>query len=225
VLAEKMSYLALVDPPSDTPEAREAAATHADRALTFAGQKANAVFNIARQRIHAGRVEDGGRGLRRAARLDPGSAVAVFLSEHWRHQCTATPPVEIRQAIAFHSGLNAHHPARWVSAAAIAEMHLNNGDFTRAEHWARDARERSQALTVTYTLAAALAQQGKDMEARKIIEQQRSRWPNLDLHHYADAAIPRLCAGAEKQDFLQGIYRDLADDLSAAQENRDKLPK
>jgi TolB-like protein len=224
VLANKLSYLALVNPPSDTPEAREAAALHADRALTFAGQIAGAVLNVALQRMNTERTEDATRYIRRAAELDPGNAIAVFMAEHSRYQCRKTPPGRIRQAIEFHERLNPNHPGRWFTASAIAEMHLNAGDFERAERWAREANERSQALTVAYKLAAVLVQQQDTIAARTIIEQQRGRWPNLDLHHFADRAIPRLCAGAEKQDFLQGIYRALANELAPEGSTWSELP-
>jgi len=224
VLANKLSYLALINPPSDTPEAREAAALHADRALTFAGQTAGAVLNVALQRMNTARTEDATRFIRRAAELGPGNAVAIFMAEHSRYQCRATPPGRIRQAIEFHERLNPNHPGRWFTASAIAEMYLNAGDFMRAERWAREASERSQALTVAYKLAAILVQQQEVVEARTIIEQQRGRWPYLDLHHYADRAIPRLCAGAEKQDFLQGLYRALANELAPEGSTWRELP-
>ena len=91
VLADKLAYLATIDPPSDTQELLEASARHADLALTYAGETPDAIFNMAIHKLHIGDMLESERFARRAAKLDPKNARAQSYAEQVQYTCREVP--------------------------------------------------------------------------------------------------------------------------------------
>src|SRR4030095_6645612 len=87
--------------------------------------------------------------------------------------------------------LSASNPARWLIWAHLSALYLAQGEPEQA----RDAALRSRRIIAmtwsAMTLAAADAALGREAEARAVLAEQRSQWPALDLHHFADTIVPR----------------------------------
>lgn len=216
VLADKLAYLATIDPQSDTEEARAEAAAHARRALELASDDPDAVFNVSIHYWHAGENDKSVEGARRTLELDPNHVLARFLVKVAPFSCAEAPQEAIDELVAFDAAISPDNPVRWVTLAWISSLYLNNGDFRRAEDAARRSDQIFRTPNTFYRFAAILAQLGETRTAVEQIDQQRENWPNIDLRHYADATIRRQCREAPKSEYLHRIYSDLADALDAA---------
>lgn len=216
VLADKLSYLANVDPPSDTEETHAEAALHARRVLDLVPDDADAVFNVSIHHWHEGRMKEALDATQRTLELDPNHVLARFLIKVVPYTCLAVPPSVIDDLVAFDANISPDNPVRWLTQYWISRLHLNNNDLQEA----RDAVRRSDHIfrspDSVYQLAAILVQLGEVKAAVAEIDQQRSSWPTLDARHYANVTIPRRCGDAPKADFLQRVYGDLADAIDAA---------
>jgi TolB-like protein len=215
VLADKLAYLANVDPPSDTEEARAEAAEHARRALDLAPGDADAIFNVSNYHWHAGHISEAAAATQRTLELDPNHVLARFLVKAVPYGCSAAPQSIIDDLIAFDTGLSSNNPVRSVTLTWISLLYLNNGDFVHAAAAGRRSEQMFPAPNTVYRLAASLVQLGERKAAVDLIDQQRGRWPNLDLRHYADVVIPRRCGNAPKAYYLYRVYSELADAVKA----------
>lgn len=210
VLADKLAYLANVDPPSDTAEARAAAAEHARRALELAPGDADAVFNISIHHWHAGHIPESLDATRRTLELDPNHVLARFLVKAVPYTCTEAPQEVLDELVAFDAALSADNPVRWLTLYWISRLHLNNNDLEKARAAAQHANQIFRSPDSFYQRAAILVQLGEVAAAVAHINEQRVNWPNLDPRHYAEGAVARRCKDAPKAAFLARVYGDLA---------------
>lgn len=216
VLADKLAYLANVDPPSDTEEARTRAAEHARRALERSPGDAEVLFNLSVHHWHAGRIKESLEAVKRTLELDPHHVLARFLVKAVPFSCSEAPQAVVDELIAFDAAISPDNPVRWVTLTWISLLYLNNGDFVRAADAARRSDQVFRTPDTFYRLAAILVQLGDTKEAVEQIKQQQDNWPNLDPRHYAEVAIPRRCGDAPKAAFIHRVYSDLADAFEAA---------
>lgn len=218
VLADKLAYLANVDPPSDTEAARAEAALHARRAMELAPDDADAVFNVSIHYWHAGRIAESLAAKRRTLELDPNHVLARFLFKAVPYTCAAAPQAAIDELAAFDANLSPDNPVRWVTLTWISLLNLFNGDFPLALEAARRSDQIFRTPYTVFYLAGILVQLGKKDEAVSEIDRQRVTWPTLDPRHFADVAVPRLCGQAARADFVRRIFDDLADAVEAARQ-------
>lgn len=211
VMAETLSYLANVDPPSDTPERREQATAHAHRAIELAPRSAETTFGVALHHFYSGRMEEAARFARRTLELDPHHFEARLLSTAVPYACRSAPTEVLGAITALDNMLSESNPSRWLTLAWLAHLNLNNGDYSKAVEAGRHAYEIFRDPLAFFTLAAALVQVGGTSEARSIIKGQQLYWPNLDPDRFADAAISRRCGFQPLRERLQGVYRQMAD--------------
>jgi TolB-like protein len=217
VLADKLAYLANVDPPSDTDEVWARAGEHARRALDLAPADADVAFNVSVHHWHAGHIKDSLAGTLRTLDLDPNHVLARFLAKAVAFTCSTAPQAVIDELTDFDTRLSADNPVRWVTLTWISLLYLNNGDFERAADFSRRSSQVFRTPDTAYRLAAILVQIGDVKAAVEILKQQRETWPNLDPRHYADVAIPRRCGSAPQAEFLHRVYVDLANAYEKAQ--------
>lgn len=217
VLADKLAYLANVDPPSDTEEARAEAARHARRALELAPDDADVMFNISIHHWHAGRMAESLDATQRTLELDPNHILARFLVKAVPFTCAEAPQAVIDELVAFDAAISPDNPVRWVTLTWISLLHLNNGDFVRAADAARRTQQIFRTPDTFYRLAAILVQLGETATAVEEVRGQRDNWPSLDPRHYAEVTIPRRCGEAPRAAHLRRVYGDLADAFDAAQ--------
>lgn len=217
VLADKLAYLANVDPSSDTSAARAESEAHARRALELAPDDADAMFNVSIHHWHAGRMADSLATTRRTLELDPNHVLARFLVKAIPFTCASASQSAIDDLIAFDATISPDNPVRWVTQAWISQVYMNNGDYERAAAAARHSEQVFRTPYTAYRLAASLMQLGEIETAVAHVKQQRVNWPTLDPRHYAEVAIPRLCGNAEKAEVIQRVYRDLANAVEASE--------
>lgn len=214
VLADKLAYLATIDPPSDTEEMLEASSRHADLALTYAGETADAVFNMAIHKMHRGDMVEAARYAERAAMLDPTNALARFFADQAQYICRRAPDSVLADMITFHDNLNPKHPARWITATTISRVYLNNENYPEAVRWGRIAEGQFQSPDSAYQLMAALVQVNRTADARRIFEKQKRLWPNLDAVHFAKVTTERRCNAPGDAPHLLKVFADLAKALN-----------
>lgn len=216
VLADKLAYLANVDPPSDTEDAREAATRHARRALELAPNDADVIFNISIHHWHMGHIADALDATRRTLELDPNHVLARFLVKAVPYTCSDAPPEVLDKLAAFDAALSPDNPVRWLTLYWISRLHLNNNDLDQARDAGRRANQIFRSPDSFYQLAAILVQLGETTAAAAEIDRQRENWPHLDPRHYADVTVRRRCADAPKAAFLARVYGALAHAVEAA---------
>lgn len=220
VLADKLAYLANVDPASDTDEAHRAAADHARHALELAPGDADAMFNISVYHWHAGQMADALEATRRTLELDPNHVLARFLVKAVPYTCTTVPQDVLDELSAFDAAMSPDNPVRWLTLYWLSRLHLNNNDLENARDAARRADHIFRSPDSFYQFAAILVQLGDAKAAVAQIDQQRDNWPNLDPRHYADIAVARRCRDAPNASLLRSVYSDLAQAVEIAWKDR-----
>lgn len=216
VLADKLAYLANVDPSSDTEEARARAALHARRALELAPDDADVMFNVSIHHWHAGHMKEAIEATRRTLELDPNHVLARFLAKAIPFTCAPAPQPVLDELVAFDAALSPDNPVRWLTQYWISRLFLNNNMLEEAREFAQRSDQIFRSPDSVYQLAAVLVQLGDVQAAIAEIDQQRTGWPTLDARHYADVTIPRRCGGAPAGGFLRRVYGALADAVDAA---------
>ncbi|MCB2076873.1 MAG: hypothetical protein KDE55_04135 [Novosphingobium sp.] len=219
VLAEKLSYLANLDPASDTEAARNEADYHARRALELASDDADTVFNVAVHFKHEGKIAEAAQAVQRTYDLDPNHVLARLLVRFKNQICTTPTASAVRAAIVYDANLSPDNPVRWVTLYWLARLELNRGALEDALLYARRSLQIFASPAVSLQVAAILNQLGRTAEAIALVDTQRVNWPTLDLRHYASRVIHGECDGRPRTPLVRKIYDDLAD----AYENR-KVP-
>ena len=215
VLADKLAYLASVDPPSDTAEMRLRAVAHAQRALELAPGDADVMFNVSVYAWHIGRLPQAANMTRRVLELDPNHALARMLVDVLPFTCAAPPQDVLQKAVTYDASLSPDNPIRWVTLNWIATLYMNNGNFLRAAEAGRRSRLIFSTPDSTLRHAAVLHQLGRSDEALALVEGLRKNWPSLDPRHYAGITIPRRCHGEPGAALHGRIFNALADAVEA----------
>ncbi|GAB4361178.1 MAG: hypothetical protein Kow00114_15470 [Kiloniellaceae bacterium] len=210
VLAEKLAYLASVDPPSDTAALRRKAVFHAQQALELAPQDADVLFNVSQYYWHIGRLQQAADTNRRALELDPNHALARMLADTLPFTCAAPPQAVLQAAVTYDAALSPDNPIRWMTLDWIAALYMNNGNFQRAAEVGRRSRLIFSSPDSTLRHAAVLLRLERTDEALALVADLRRHWPNLDPRHYARIAIPRRCHGEPGAGLQSGLFNDLA---------------
>lgn len=210
VLAEKLAYLASVDPPSDTAALRRKAVFHAQQALELAPQDADVLFNVSQYYWHIGRLSQAADTNRRALELDPNHALARMLADTLPFTCAAPPQDVLQRAVTYDAALSPDNPIRWMTLDWIATLYMNNGNFLRAAEVGRRSRLIFSGPGSTLRHAAVLLRLERTDEALALVADLRRHWPRLDPRHYAGIAIPRRCHGEPGAALQSGLLYALA---------------
>ena len=221
VLADKLIYLASVDPPSNQPELVAEASAAAERALDRAPDDANVLFNVAIHRWHAGEIELATDAMRRAAELNASHPLAPILARVFPYTCRPAPDEILHEVDAFDRALGADNPVRWVTLTWRGILHMNRGEYEeglRAERRAYLIFHTPDSVMRRAALANAVGNLG---EARRVIEAERDNWPNLDPAFFAMTTIPRRCGASSR---VVRPFEDLAVAMSAIDHERTRAP-
>lgn len=211
VLADKYSFLANVYEPWDTPENRDLAVFHAQRAVELSPLDANAMFNVAQSLWHAGRMKESQRIFQRVTELDGGNSLARLFSVVVPFWCDDVPDDVMNFAIDFDDQLSPDDPIRWIVLTWIATLHTNRGEYDLALEAATDA---SRIFQVGYTYMAhamLLNKAGRTMDAIHVIKRQQYNWPGVRPKHYSEVTVPRQCHERLDAKVFEANYQDLTD--------------
>ncbi|MBL4645576.1 MAG: hypothetical protein JKY99_03865 [Rhizobiales bacterium] len=211
VMADKLSYLANVNPQSDTTEQSVKAAYHARRALEFDPVDADVLFNVSIHYWHAGRLRECLGATKRTLELEPNHLLAGFLIHVIPYTNAHAPQEIIDGIISYDAALAGDNLARWVTLTWASMLYLNNGKYDQAAEYGWRTHEIYKTPDTRNRLCAALVQIGETKSAVDIITDAVDDWPTLDMHHYANVVIPRRYGESALTDKLQKVYLELAD--------------
>lgn len=212
VLADKLVYLAAVDPPSNTETFLKQARLHAQTAHELAPSDADVLFNLAIHYWHIGKIGQATRAMARVLELDPSHVLARPLVKSFPYTCVAPPDEILQEAIAYDAALAPDNPVRWVTLTWLTMLHLNRGELELALTAEQRTHQIFQTPDTVIRMAALLNGLGRKDEARNLIEAQRRNWPNIDAGHFAEVTMPRRCHEAADAERTLQLYRDLARD-------------
>jgi TolB-like protein len=209
VLAEKIAYLANVNPPSDTDLNWNKARSHLRDALQFATDDPDAVFNVALHYWHAGSLEESHRAIKRVLELQAGHPLASFMLEAIPFTCSSAPPETIERLTRFDLALEPGNPIRWVTLGWIARLHFTNANYAEALAFGQRANHVFTSPDAVFLVAASHVHLGDLSAANKIIAEQQKFWPNMDGRHYAEKTVPRRCAAGDRKEEVMKAYQAL----------------
>ncbi len=214
VLADKLIYLASVNPPSNTEATLARSRFHRQRALELSPRDANVLFNIAVSQWHEGMIKESTMMLERVLELNPAHEMAQFLSRTFPYTCS--PPSEeiLNEAIAFDQSLSSDNPARWVTLTFIGMLHINRGDFSKALTAEERAYQIYHTPDTVMRYASLLNHLGRSDEAASLIKSQKMNWPNISPAHFSDTTIPRRCIQSPDAASMLDLYRDLTEAMA-----------
>jgi len=210
VLADKLAYLSSVDGNHHSTEAVENARFHARQALLFASRDTNALFNIGIHHWHLGEIGSAIQMLERVISIDPSDGFAGFLKMVWPYTCTAAPDDIVEAARAFDRQLKSDNPIRWVTLTSIGNLHLNREEFDAALKVEQEAHAILHSPDSVMRHAVILNTLGREQEAKKLIKEEISYWPNLDPAHFAAVTMPRRCKYASEPSKILSHYANFA---------------
>lgn len=210
LLAQLQAHLTNVHPPSDTAEARREAAEHAAKGLVAAPQDADAMYDLGFYNWSIGKKKEAVAMARRAIELDPFLIRAQVLVELAEYNCSAPPRGPITRLQVLDSSLSPDNPGRWMLLTALSQLSLNSDNTLAAIDYARKASVMHRGVESIILYAALLNRRGKRDDARAVMTRLRLDWPNIDLKHYAEVVVPRLCNGDPLTTTLSNLYRELA---------------
>ncbi|WP_340119060.1 hypothetical protein [Pelagibius sp. 7325] len=210
ILADKLAFLASVDPPSDTAALRRRAVFHAQQALELAPEDADVLFNVSLYYWHLGRLQQSAEAIHRTLELDPNHALARMLDDTLPFTCAAPPQETLQRAVIYDGALSPDNPIRWMTLNWIATLYMNNGNFLRSAEVGRRSRLIFSSPDSTLRDAAVLLRLGRADEAVALVDGLRRHWPDLDPRHYARITIPRRCHGEPGAGLLGQLFNDLA---------------
>ncbi len=223
VLADKLSYLAVVDPTSDTTERHIEADYHARRALEFDPIDADVLFNVFLCYWHAGRLKEGLGIIKRTLELEPNHILAYFLVKTIPFANTRAPQEVIDDLITYSSELAGDNHARWVALTWTGMLYFNNGNYDQAAEYSWRTHEIFKTPESRYRLAASLIKIGEKETAVDLIFDAIGDWPTLDLYHYANVAVPRRLGDGQIVQRIQNDYLELATTFANACKAQNKL--
>lgn len=210
VLADKLMYLANVDPLSDTPELRREGEEYARLAMKYAPDSADAVFNMQSHYWHMGNLAAAERANRRVLDLDSNHLLSRFLIDVVPYTCGPAPIATIQKLEAMDAALSPGNPSRWMTLHWLSQLYVGVGDYAKALETDERLVQIFSTPDTVMRRAALLVWAGKLNEARTLVEGYRRNWPNFDPQHYLDAAISRRCDGQPNEIPMQVLYRNLA---------------
>ncbi len=210
VLADKLVYLAAVDPPSNSSDILEEARHHAQVAHELASNDADVLFNLAIHHWHIGKIEQATRSMARVLELDPNHVLARILVKTFPYTCVAPPDSILQEAIAYDAALASDNPVRWVTLTWLSMLHLNRGELDLALAAEQRTHQIFQTPDTTLRMAALLSGLDRIEDAKDLIAAQRRNWPNIDPAHFAEVTMPRRCHETAEASRTLLLYEKLA---------------
>lgn len=208
VLADKIAYLARVQPQWRTERLQNEARSAAMKAVEYSPRHSETIFNVALHYWHSGDIDQARAFARRTLDLNPAHIMAKLQTIRLRSVCQARPEV-MEEIVQFDSQLPATSPVRWVSQMAMMEQYILAGRAVDAAAAGMSSmRDFSNPIHAIW-VAAALANVGKMDEAKSLLSQQRQSWPALSPADYVRSELKRRC-GDEPPEMLKTFFSKVA---------------
>lgn len=208
-LASALAYHALFTPDADVADMRKAAAQHAEQAKALAPYDAGVLYELATYYRLIGDRAAAQAALRRVIELQPDHPVARYDRPFVDGLCSDRGAQAAKALEAMLGRLAPDNPVRWVVLSHLADLSLAAGDYPAAIDQAARSRDIVRQTWSGVTLAAALAAQGKTLEAMRVSRETQLEWPRLHWTSFADTMIPDWCMGGTQQAKVAGAFRTL----------------
>ena len=213
VLADKLSYLASVNPSENHEQNLTSALKNSLLAIENSANESNAVFNVAQYYLHIGQIRASASMMERVLELDPNNALARGLAPVIPYACIAAPDSVVANAIAYDASLATDNPIRWVTLSGLGSLHMNRGEYAKALNAEEKAAQIFQVPNSIVRRAVLLNLLGKRDDAIALLRAQGRNWSNDLAKHFADVTMPRICREFPEADQMLALYRMLAHDV------------
>ena len=214
-LASRLSALIIADPESDTPEMRDKLLYHAGRAERLAPQNPSVFFEVGLSYLRVGEREHAKQLMRRALELDPSLAYARIFSGMFDGICGAASQEMIDAMVRENAKLADSNPVRWLTKGMLARLYLSSGQPQLAYQAQLQVNQVGPNPELIFQYAAILDELGRTDAAAAWLDRWREDWPTLDVDHYANVALPRMCGDTEESLSVRAPYIRLAKALDA----------
>ena len=211
VLAEKLAYLANIDPQSDSESLRGEARGHARDALQYATDDPDAVFNIALHYWHQGILDKSTLAIKRVLELQSGHPLANFMSQAIAYTCAPAPSEVITRLLSFDQSLETGNPIRWVTLGWLARLHFNRAEYSKALEYGLQANHIFTSPDTVFLVAASYIHLANSGEARRLLADQTKFWPGMKPRHYIEGAIARRCSASVHKEMVIASYQVLVE--------------
>jgi DNA-binding winged helix-turn-helix (wHTH) protein/TolB-like protein len=209
-LASALAYRALFTPGADTASLRREAAGHAELAKAIAPYDVGVLYELATYYRLIGDRAGANAALQHVIAIQPDHPVARYDLPFVQSQCTVGSGSAVARLDAALATLAPDNPVRWVLLSHLADLHLARGDTAAAAKAAGGSRAIVRMTWSGVTLAAALAQQGRDADALRVSRETKLEWPGLDWGRFATTMTSAWCLGGEQQQYAAAAFHRLA---------------
>lgn len=220
VLADKLIYLAAVDPNSDLPTLVDASRDHAKLARSLAPDDPDVFINLTMHYWHLGDLKSAALAASRVLELEPTNGLARLLNLAIPYTCKVAPPDILDRVHDFDASMAPDNPVRWFSVTWASRLYLNELDFENTLKLELEARQIFQTPDTAMRAATALFHLGREGEAKEWIDEQIPNWPTLDPHHLTNVSLARRRVEYDGDDPVLRAYQEFADFYRDASENR-----
>ena len=209
-LAQALAYYALFTRNAPVEQMRREAALHARLAKALGPHDAGVLYSLSSYYRLVGDRPAAEAMLRRVLAVQPDHPVAPIDLAFVEGLCSArggAAATVLRKAV---DQLSPDNPVRPVALSHLADVELGRGEVAAAADAAARSHDIVHQTWSGMTLAAALAEQGRDADARRISRETKVEWPGLDWTRFATTMVPAWCLGGPDQARVAGAFRKLS---------------
>ncbi len=208
-LAQALAYYALFTRDAPVEQMRREAAYHARIAKALAPYDAGVLYALSSYYRMIGDRAAAEAMLQRVLAVQPDHPVARIDLAFVDGLCSARGAAEATALRKVVDQLSPDNPVRSAALSHLADVELGRGEFAAAADAAARSHDIVHQTWSGMTLAAALAEQGRDADALRISRQTKAEWPGLDWTHFAATMVPTWCLGGPGQARVAGTFRKL----------------
>lgn len=208
-LAQALAYYALFTRDAPVEQMRREAAYHARIAKALAPYDAGVLYALSSYYRMIGERAAAEAMLQRVLAVQPDHPVARIDLAFVDGLCSARGAAEATALRKVVDQLSPDNPVRSAALSHLADVELGRGEFAAAADAAARSHDIVHQTWSGMTLAAALAEQGRDADALRISRQTKAEWPGLDWTHFAATMVPTWCLGGPDQARVAGTFRKL----------------
>jgi len=208
-LAQALAYYALFTRDAPVEQMRREAAHHARLAKALAPFDAGVLYSLSSYYRMVGDRPAAEAMLHRVLAVQPDHPVARIDLAFVDGLCSARGAAGAAALGKAVDQLSPDNPVRPVALSHLADVELGRGEFAAAADAAARSHDIVHQTWSGMSLAAALAEQGRDADARRISRETKVEWPGLDWTRFATTMVPAWCLGGADQARVAGTFRKL----------------
>ena len=208
-LAQALAYYAMFTRGAPVEQMRHEAAHHARLAKALAPYDAGVLYALSSYYRLVGDRPAAEAMLHRVLAVQPDHPVAPIDLIFVDGLCSVRGAAAATALGKTVDQLSPDNPLRPVALSHLADVELGRGEFVAAADAAARSHDIVHQTWSGMTLAAALAEQGRDADARRISHETKVEWPGLDWTRFAATMMPAWCLGGPDQARVAASFRKL----------------